>query len=82
MNTNGNKTVKVGMTVVYRGSWGHDAPKRTEIESMELCDCEGSKYGEPVSEIDIKDIRRTTFDLADGHWCYGYQITEVIGFKN
>ena len=79
MKTNGHTTLKTGMKVIYRGSWGHDAPKETTIEYIELCDCEGCKYGEPVNEVAIQDIRRSTFDLADGHWAYGYQVTEILG---
>lgn len=82
MKTNGNQTIKIGMTVVYRGSWGHDAPKEAVVEGIELCECEGDKYGDPVDEVAIADVERSTFDLSDGHWCYGYQVVEVIGNKN
>ena len=78
MKTNGIKKIKVGMTVIYRGSWGHDAPKEAKIEAMELCESENEKYGEQVDEVAIEDIRRTTFDLNDEHWCYGWQVDEVI----
>ena len=79
MNTNGHKTIKVGMTVIYRGSWGYDAPEKVKIEGIELCDCEGCKYGEPVDEVPVEDVRRCTFDLDNGHWAYGFQIDEIIG---
>lgn len=78
MKTNGCKTVKVGQEVVYRGSWGHDAPKTVTVECIELCECEHQKYGEVVNEADVVDIPRCCFDLSDGHWCYGYQIVELI----
>lgn len=79
MKTNGHKTLKTGMKVVYRGSWGHDAPKETVVEAIELCENEGEKYGELVDEVAVADIDRSTFSLADYHWCYGYQIVEIIG---
>ena len=82
MKTNGNQTIKVGMTVVYRGSWGHDAPKEAVVEGIELCEQPYEKYGDPVDEVAIADVERSTFDLSDSHWCYGYQIVEVIGNKN
>ena len=78
MKTNGNQTIKIGMTVVYRGSWGHDAPKEAIVEGIELCEQERMKYGEPVDEVAIADVKRSVFDLSDEHWCYGYQIVEVI----
>ena len=79
LKTNGHTTLKKGMSIIYRGSWGHDAPKKTEVEFIELCEYEGCKYGDEVDEVAIEDIRRSTFDLADGHWAYGWQIIEIIG---
>ena len=78
MNTNGNKTIKVGTKVTYRGSWGHGPVKEATIESIELCDCVNAKYGTPVSEVSVEDIRRCVFDLDDGHWAYGDQIVEIL----
>lgn len=79
MRTNGHNTLKVGMNVVYRGSWGQDAPKETTVEYIELCEREHEKYGEPVDEVAVQDISRCCIDLSDGRWAYGYQITEIIG---
>lgn len=79
MNTNGHTTLKTGMKVMYRGCWGQDAPKETTVEGIELCEYEHEKYGEPVDEVAVQDIKRCCVDLADGHWAYGYQITEIIG---
>lgn len=79
MKTNGHTTLKKGMKVIYRGSWGHDAPKETTVEYIELCDCEDCKYGDEVDEVLVEDIHRSVVDLADGHWAYGWQIEELIG---
>lgn len=79
MKTNGFSIVKVGMKVVYRGSWGTGPRATAEILDMELCESEHEKYGEPVSEVSIKDLRRCCLDLSDNHWAYGYQIEEIIG---
>ena len=79
MRTNGHTTLKKGMKVIYRGSWGTDAPKETTVEYIELCEDEHEKYGEPVDEVAVEDIKRCCVDLSDGHWAYGYQITEIIG---
>ena len=72
------QTIKNGSKVIYRGSWGQAAPKETTIEGIELCEQEGDKYGKPVDEVSMTDVKRCCFDLADGHWCYGYQIVKVI----
>ena len=79
MKTNGHQTMKTGMKVVYRGCWGQDAPKEAIVESMELCEHEHEKYGEPVDEVPAEDVKRCCVCLSDGHWAYGYQITEIIG---
>lgn len=79
LKTNGHKIVKVGMRVMWRGSWGQDEPKEVGIESIELCDCEHCKYGELVNEVAVEDLRRCCLDLDNNHWAYGYQIIEIIG---
>jgi hypothetical protein len=46
-----------------------------KVTSIELCEAEGLKEGIHVDKVwvDLKD--RCVFDLDNGHWCYGYQIT-------
>ena len=78
MKTNGNKTIKVGTKVTYRGSWGHGPIKEATIQGIEICDCEYAKYGTPVSEASVEDIRRCVFGLNDGHWAYGDQLVEIL----
>lgn len=72
------EVIKNGMKVVYRGSWGNDAPKETTIVGIELCK-DGEKYGEIVEEVPADAINKCVFDLADGHWAYGWQIEKVLG---
>ena len=79
MESNGINIVKLGMEVVYRGSFGSGAKANAKIEDIELCDNEHEKYGIPVEEVHFKDLRRCVVNLSDGHWAYGYQIDEVVG---
>lgn len=79
LKTNGHETLKVGMAVIYRPSWGYDAPVEVKVEYIELCDMEGCKYGEPVEEVSAEDVYRCCVDLDNGHWAYGFQIDEIIG---
>ena len=79
LKTNGHNLVKVGMKVMWRGGFGFDAPKEATLEYIELCEDEHEKYGEPVSEVRAEDLYRCCVDLDNGHWAYGYQITEIIG---
>jgi hypothetical protein len=66
--------IKVGDEVVWRGAWGHDAPRKTTIKGMELCEAPRMKYGMAVQEIYLVDKDRTVFTLTNGSWAYGFQI--------
>lgn len=78
MITNGNKIVKVGQEVKYRGCFGSGPITSAKIEGMELCEDEHEKYGEPVDEVFVGDLSRCCLDLSDGHWAYGYQVVEIL----
>lgn len=67
-------SLKVGDKVVYSGNFGRGIPKETTISSIELCEDEHEKYGEFVDEMTKDNYERCCLSLADGHWCYGYQI--------
>ena len=71
------RTLKIGDEVIWRGSWGMDAPKRAKVESIEITG--GGKYGKPVSEVDWREVRdrNITVDLDNGHWAYASQISPV-----
>ena len=69
--------VRVGDTVIWRGSWGRDAPKKAVIEQMELCSRPHEKYGESVNSALWKDKDRLCVTLSNGSWAYGYQISPV-----
>lgn len=66
-------TIKIGDFVMWRGGFGLNAPQKTSIVGIELCQ-NGDKYGNPVDEVDaeLKDL--CVFDLYSGHWAYGKQI--------
>ena len=78
MITNGHKTAKVGQEVKYRGDFGHGPIEVVKLEEIELCENEHEKYGEPVDEVDVKDLYRCCVSLDNGHWAYGYQIVEIL----
>jgi hypothetical protein len=81
MNANGNKTIKVGMEIYYRPSWGMDAPKISKVISIELCENENEKYGVSVEEVPVENVNLCVFDLSDGHWCYGWQVFAIPASK-
>lgn len=72
--------LKIGDKVIWRGSWGTEAPKEATVEAIELC-AVGSKYGKEVKSVDWSTItggnRSVTVDLDNGHWAYGNQLTEI-----
>ena len=66
--------LKVGDTVLWRGGFGSDAPKKAVVEGIEITN--GGKYGDPVDEVDWTKVRdrNVTVDLDNGHWAYASQI--------
>lgn len=70
--------LKVGDTVLWRGGFGSDAPKKAVVEGIEITN--GGKYGDSVNEVDWTKVydRNVTVDLNNGHWAYASQIKRVI----
>lgn len=81
LKTNGYETVTVGMTVEYRQRFGRGACSQAVIETIELCENEYEKDGVAVTSVSAGDLHRCCLCLDDGHWCYGYQIDEILGVK-
>ena len=77
MNTNEN-LIKVGDTVLCRGSWGSEAPQPVTITHLELCVEAGDKYGVPVTELPWSAKARAVVDMGNGHWAYGSQIEPLV----
>lgn len=72
-----SETIKVGDSVMWRGSWGADAPCKVKVTAIELCEQERGKYGIPVTEVFIRDLSRSVFTLSCGNWAYGSQISPL-----
>ena len=77
MGTN-NKVIKIGSKVVYRGCFGTFPPKEAVVLGIAQSNYKRDKDGYPVNYISFADREYATFDLDDGHWCYGEQIDSVI----
>ncbi len=45
-----------------------------KITGIELCKA-GEKYGIGMDKIFVEDKDRCTFDMDNGHWAYGYQVS-------
>ena len=65
--------IRVGDTVIWKGSWGSDPAKEAKVLKIERCR-KGEKYGKQVDSIGEYELDRAVFDLDNGHWAYGYQI--------
>ena len=70
--------IKIGSKVMYRGSFGMGCPEKVTIESIDLCEEEGDKYGGAVESIDWDMKNYGCFTLSNGHWCYGGQIDSLL----
>ena len=63
------KFIKIGTKVVTR----HGEAKVTGIELTQ----NGEKYGIDMKQVFVEDKDRCVFDMDNGHWSYGYQISLV-----
>ena len=70
--------IKIGSKVMYRGSFGMGCPEKVTIESIDMCEKEGDKYGDAVESIDWDMKNYGCFTLSNGHWCYGRQIDLLL----
>ena len=70
--------IKIGSKVMYRGSFGMGCPEKVTIESIDMCEKEGDKYGDAVDSIDWDMKNYGCFTLSNGHWCYGGQIDLLL----
>lgn len=63
--------LKIGDIVIWRGSWGKDAPKKAKVLCIEVNDIE-------VEEISWADIntREVVVTMDNNHWAYGNQISK------
>lgn len=70
------KSVKIGTKVkhtLYGGGYYEGV-----VESIEKCE-DGEKYGELVDSMPMrKKCENYVLCLNNGHWCYGYQVLEIL----
>lgn len=69
--------IRVGDHVIWRGSFGGDAPAIAKIESMQLTEHPRSKYGEDVAEADWSMKNHLVVTLTNGRWAYGEQLSPM-----
>ena len=68
--------LKIGDPVMWRGSWGSDAPMEATVTHLEVTERPGEKYGHEVTEVLWTTVSegRVVVDLDNGHFAYGHQI--------
>ena len=62
------KFIKKGTTVITRFG-------EAKVTGSELCKSHSEKYGIGVDKIFVEDQDRCVFDMDNGHWAYGYQVS-------
>ena len=69
--------VKVGDTVLWRGCFGTEAPRRVKVTGLETTRLPRTKYGRHVTRAPWRMVNenRVVFWLDNGHWAYGSQIS-------
>lgn len=71
------KLLRVGDTVIWRGAWGRERPRRAHVIALEETDAPRSKYGEPVLAIPWDRMAYAVVTLDNGHWAYGEQLSPI-----
>lgn len=71
-----DKTISIGDTVLWRGSFGLDNAAPAQVVAMELTDQPRQKYGIDRPTVTYQQVRenRVVFALSNGRWCYSDQI--------
>ena len=71
------RILKIGDTVMWRGSWGRDIAKEAKIDSIEV-GCGQTKHGRDVKSVSWETIKKggVVVSLDNGHWAYGHQLDE------
>ena len=72
----GAPTLRVGDIVRWSGAWGSQAPILARVVGIDATETPGEKYGRDVDAIEWARVfeNRAVLSLANGHWCYGYQV--------
>mgnify|MGYP001612876457 CR=1 FL=1 len=69
--------LKIGQTITYKAAWGAGETREATIIGLEEVS-DGDKYGKNVEQLELwPDGKNAVLDLSDGHWCYGYQVTQT-----
>lgn len=71
------EVIRKGTKVTYTSNSGYGHVRTAHVTKIELCE-PGEKYGEEVQEIEYGMKDDCTFELDDGRWCYGEQISSVL----
>ena len=71
-----SEILKIGDPVIWRGSWGSDAPMEATVTHLEVTEQPREKYGREVPEVLWTTVRanHVVVSLDNGHWAYGSQI--------
>jgi hypothetical protein len=69
-------TLKVGDTVMWRGGFGSEPPRKAKVIGLEVCPA-GEKYGESRDHVEWSKIHSVVVDLDNGHWAKGHQISPL-----
>lgn len=72
-------TLRIGDAVIWRGSWGSDAPRVAIVSEIEQTREQNEKYGVAVDSLPWSTVRAgfAVVSLDNGRWAYGFQIEPV-----
>ena len=72
--------LKIGDTVLWKGAFGTQAPKKAKVTGIEVCPT-GSKYGNSVDKVKWSIVngesnKEVVVDLDNGHWARGSALSK------
>lgn len=74
---------RVGMPVMWRGSWGRDTPKKAVVQSIGRTEEPNQKEGTEVEEVGFSVVDGGwefpfVCTLNKGSWAYSHQVVPFI----
>jgi len=73
-------TLRTGDEVMWRGSWGSNAPQKVTVRTIQVNEENGSKEGTLVNSIDwgLTSERNIIVDFDENtHWAWGFQVAPL-----
>ena len=78
MQSNDKNLLNIGDKVMWSGSWGSETAELAEVDSITVVE-PNTKYGDDVDWLHWNFVRgrECIINLTNGHWAWGFQVTNL-----